>query len=64
LGGGCWAARPLFQIKSDGVPTTRKKIIKISCVVQKLLIYAKKTGQSAAVGSALLSEHREVLPIR
>jgi len=54
----CWAARPLIQIESDGVPTTRKKMIKISCVVQKLLIYAKKKGQSPH--SAMVS-HKDLL---
>jgi len=54
LDGGCWAARPLFQIKSDGVPTTRKKIIKISCVVQKrkflsspVKTYVRSTAEEA-----------------
>jgi len=35
-----------FRRHGGGVSTTRKKIIKMPCVVQELLIYAKKTGQS------------------
>jgi len=58
LGGGwCWAARPLFQIESDGVPTTRKKNDQNILRSSKVINLCQQNRNSE--GNALILEYTQ-----